>query len=245
MNGSAAMAVPENGRAHAAAEVTSFALGLVFTAALFFGVAHFEGPAADDAEPDLATLRVLSVPPETPPPRPVETLPVVAAPQPVTGLDLAASASATRIAVVPPDLSQLVPPGPAAPAAKIEPARLYSEFKPNTAIDADFSRIYQVDQVDQRPLAVSRTKPNIPPVVRGTAESLRVFVTVLIDARGAVSTVRVLESSGNKYFDQIIVRDIKESWVFSPAAKAGKKVRCMITQNVRVNWAAASRFESR
>jgi TonB family protein len=245
MTGTAIMLRPEDGRANAAAEVLSFLLGASFTAALFLGVAHFDGPAQGETEPELATLRVMSVPPETPPPRPVETLPVIAAPQPLAGLELAASASATRIAVVPPDLSQLVPPGPAAPAAKIEPARLFNEFKPHTEISADFSRVYQVDQVDQRPLALSRPKPSIPAVVRGTAESLRVLVFVLIDTRGAVSNVRVLESSGNKYFDEIIVRDIKESWVFSPAVKAGKKVRCLVQQNVRVNWTSASPFESR
>ena len=142
-------------------------------------------------------------------------------------------------------LEALSDAGPAAPAARIEPARLYYEFKPHTEISADFSRVYQVDQVDQRPLAISRPKPSIPPVVRGTAESLRVLVFVLIDTRGAVSNVRILDSSGNKYFDDIIVRDIKESWVFSPAVKAGKKVRCLVQQNVRVNWASASPFESR
>lgn len=226
-------------------ELASLALGAAFTGLLFLGVAHFETPAPAEPAPDLAELRVMTVPPETPPPRPVETTDVPVSAVPFAGLEIGASESAVHIAVVPPDLATLVPVDTIAPAAKIEPARLYSEFKPRTEIDSDFGRIFQPEEVDQRPIAVSRPKPAIPAVVRGTAKSLRIVVLVLIDTHGAVTSTRVLQSSGNKYFDEIIVGDIQKVWVFSPAMRRGRKVRCMVQQNVRVEWTASNPFETR
>lgn len=236
---------PESAGANARAEVLSFALGAGVTFALFLGVAHFEGPAPASVEPDLAELHVLSLPPEMPPPRPVETPPAPSVALPFAGLEVGASDSPVRIAVVPPDLAALVPVDTIAPAARIEPAKLYTEFKPRTEIDTDFGRIFQPEEVDQRPTALVRPKPSIPAVVRGTSKKLGILVLVLIDTHGAVSNIRVLQPSGNKYFDEIILRDIRESWVFSPAVKKGHKVRCLVQQNVRVEWTNASPFETK
>lgn len=181
---------------------------------------------------------------ETPPPRPVETEPVTVAATPFAGLEIGASESPVRIAVVPPDLAALLPVTSNAPAARIEPAQLYSEFKPKTDIGADFSRVFQQHEVDQRPMVVSRPKPYIPPVVRGKADTLRISVLILIDTRGAVSSLRVLQGSGNKHFDEIILHDIRHAWIFSPAMKRGHKVRCLVQQNVRVVWQGGSPFDS-
>jgi TonB family protein len=230
--------------ANALAETLSLMLGAGVTLLLFIGVAHFDGQAPAALEPDLTELHVASLPPEIPPPRPVETPQVVTTVLPFAGLETGANASPVRIAVVPPDLSRLLPVDTIAPAAKIEAARLYTDLKPRIEISEDTARIYQSAEVDQRPAALSRPKPYIPPIVRNSAKSLRVFVVVLIDTHGTVKNVRVLESSGNPYFDAIIVRDIQDAWIFSPAVKNGQKVRCLIQQNVRVEWVSSSHFET-
>jgi len=231
----------ESARANALAEALSLALGAGVTLALFLGVAHFAGTEEPAPEADIADMRAMSIPLETPPPRPVETPPVPVNASPFAGLDIAAAAdSPVRIAVVPPDLSALMPVNTTAPAAKIDPAQLYTEFKPRTEIGGDFARIFQQYEVDQRPAVVSRPKPYVPAVVRNGAESLRISVLILVDTRGAVSNVRVLQGSGNEHFDAIILRDIREAWVFSPAMKKGRKVRCLVQQNVRVEWSGGS-----
>ena len=235
----------EGAGANARAELLSLALGAGVTAALFFGVAHFDSAAPAAMDPDLSELHVMALPPETPPPRPVETPPVAPQALPFAGLDVGASDSPVRIAVVPPDLSALMPVDTIAPSAKIEPAKLYTEFKPRTEIDSDFGRVFQPEEVDQRPAALVRPNPNIPGIVRGSAKKLSILVLVLIDTHGAVTNIRVLQPSGNKYFDEIILRDIREAWVFSPAVKKGHKVRCLLQQNVRVSWTNASPFESK
>ena len=238
-----ALPPPESAAANAAAEALSLALGAGVTLALFLAIARFQATEAPAPEADLAELHAMSVPLETPPPRPVETPPVAVAASPFAGLEIGASDSPVRIAVVPPDLTQLLPVNTTAPAARIEPAQLYTEFKPRTEIGGDFSRIFQQHEVDQRPAVVSRPKPYIPPIVRGNADSLRISVLILIDTRGAVTSTRVLQGSGNKHFDEIILHDIRHSWVFSPAMKKGHKVRCLVQQNVRVVWQGGSPFD--
>lgn len=233
----------ESRRVNAVAEALSIALGAGVTLALFLGVAHFAGTEEPVEEADIADMRAMSIPLETPPPRPIETPPVEVSASPFAGLDISAADSPVRIAVVPPDLSALMPVNTTAPAAKINPAQLYTEFKPRTEIGGDFSRIFQQYEVDQRPAVVSRPKPYVPAVVRNGAELLRISVLILVDTRGAVSNVRVLQGSGNEHFDAIILRDIREAWVFSPAMKKGRKVRCLVQQNVRVEWKAGSPFD--
>ncbi len=224
-------------------EALCLALGAAFTLALFIGVLLFQAVEPPEPEAEIAELRAMSMPMDTPPPRPVESAPAETAATPFAGLEIGASESAVRIAVVPPDLSQLMPVSTAAPAAKIEPARLHTEFKPKTEITGDFSRIFQQHEVDQRPAVLSRPNPNVPSAVRGNAESLRISVLILIETNGTVGNLRVLQGSGNKYFDEIILRDVREAWVFSPAMKKGRKVRCLVQQNVRVVWRGGNPFD--
>lgn len=242
MNADAILPVPERPLAGFLAEGLCLVLGAGFTLALFIGVALFQAVEAPGPEANIAELRAMSLPLDTPPPRPVETVPTEAAATPFAGLEIGASESPVRIAVVPPDLSQLLPVTTIAPAAKIEPARLHTEFKPQTEISGDFSRIFQQHEVDQRPAVLSRPNPQVPSLVRGNAESLRIIVLILIDTTGAVANVRVLQGSGNPHFDEIILRDMREAWVFTPAVKKGRKVRCLVQQNVRVVWRGGNPF---
>lgn len=226
----------DTGPGQAAGEALSALLGAGFTVGLFLAIAHFEADGPATMEADILELRSVAMPLETPPPRPAETQPVYEAASPLAGLEIAASESDVKIAVVPPDLDQFMPAPAAAPAANIQPAQLYTEFRPRMEISSDFSRVFQQHEVDQRPAVLARPTPFIPPAVRGNAETLRVTVLIMVDTRGAVGSIRVLNSSGNEQFDAIIVRDIREAWTFSPAVRKGRKVRCLLQQSVRVNW---------
>lgn len=244
MTPTATLPAPESAAANAVAETLSLVLGAGFTLALFLGVAHFAATEAPPEDDDFADLRAMAVPLEVPPPRPVETPPVEMAATPFAGLEISATESPVRIAVVPPDLATLLPTTTTAPAAKIEPAQLYTEFKPRTEIGGDFSRIFQQHEVDQRPSVLSRPKPYVPPVVRGNATSLKITVLMVISEKGAVTSLRVLEGSGNEHFDAIMQRYMRETWVFTPAVKNGRRVRCIVQQTTRIVWEAGSPFGS-
>jgi TonB family protein len=121
---------------------------------------------------------------------------------------------------------------------------LHTAFKPQ--IDAgtgDFERVFQQHEVDEKPAVLARPNPHVPRFIRGKAKTLRIAMLIVVDTKGGVDSVRVLDSSGNPEFDAILIKDVRESWVFKPASKKGRRVRCLLQQTVRVSWEAGSPFE--
>jgi TonB family protein len=226
-------------------EAAGAVLSALFTFGLFMGVAHFESKSPEEEAPSFTELRALSIPMEAPPPRPTEIPQTASTASPIAGIEVGSSDSDVKIAVVPPDLEQFIPAPRAAPAATSAVTQLYTEFSPSMDLSADFSRIFHQSEVDKIPTVLSRPNPIIPSYVRQGADSLRVVMLLLVDQNGVVKSVRVLESSGNPDFDAIITRDAQEAWVFTPAIKKGKRVRCLVQQYTRVNWSGhVSPFEN-
>jgi TonB family protein len=158
---------------------------------------------------------------------------------------VAASDSSISIAVVPPDLETLIPTTSTPPKAMIQFGQLYTDLKPKIDVEAEVRQIYQESEVDQVPRALIRTAPSISRDVRGNAATLRAVLILLIDTKGRPENTRIVQSSGNAQFDEIIARTVKEKWLFSPAIRRGKKVKCLAQQAFRVNFTAASPFELR
>lgn len=223
---------------HLAGHGAALVAGGAITLGLFYGMAHFESVKPPEPVAEIQDLRVISVPMEAPPPRPttekaasgeglspLAQLPIESAPE-----------SAVHVAVVPPDLASLYPPEEGVPPARIEVSNLFTEFKPETELAASSQRIYQQSEVDRIPTVRSRTAPFIPPIVRGDAEMLRVTLILVLDARGTVTSARLMKSSGNRYFDSIVLDTVKTTWEFTPAMKNGRLVRCMLQQTITVKW---------
>jgi len=217
-------------------EALGAVLSAAFTFGLFMAVAHFEAKEPDEMPPDIVEMRALSIPMDTPPPRPTEAPPVASAASPFAGLAIGSTESNVKIAVIPADLEQFVPTSSSAPAASIQLSKLYTEFSPQMNLSADFSRVFQQSEVDQQPTVLSRPNPVIPTMVRRGADALRVVMLIVVNENGAVESVRALEASDNPEFDAIILRDIREAWLFTPAIRKGRKVKCLLQQSVRVNW---------
>lgn len=219
--------------------------GLSFTGGLFWAIAHFERDGSAEAPVEIADLQPMALPLEPPPPRIIEqpetVVPVV---EPFAGLEVGASESPVKIAVVPPDLEMLMPHSDVPPAAGIQVAQFHSDLKPRLEVEADFSRVFNATEVDQRPRVLSRPNPFIPPNVRGKAKMLRVLLLITVDTTGMVHNVRVLNPSGNEQFDAIILESVRREWAFTPAIKKGRKVKCLLQQSVAVTWRKdGSRFE--
>ena len=66
---------------------------------------------------------------------------------------------------------------------------------------------------------------------------------VIIGTNGEVGKVRLTQSSGKPEFDNLMIEAIKD-WVFSPAIKGGKKVRCLIEQKISVQWKTDDPFHA-
>ena len=225
---------PPRSSANLADEALSLLVGTGFTLGLFLTMARFQH---GDASPPVAVLedfRAISLPPEVPPPSPVVQPEPVPASATVTGIDVAAAESPVRIAVSVPILEAM--PVPLAPPAIIRSAPTFTEIRPKLDPATELQHIFQVGEVDQRPSVLVNTAPFIPRNVRQRAEALRVVLLMVVDAHGQAANIRVLNSSGNAAFDALIARCVQDEWVFSPAIRKGRRVKCLVQRAITISW---------
>jgi TonB family protein len=231
-----------HGAARIADEALSLVLGAGLTLGLFLGVAHFESTKPVAPHPEIEDLRLVSAIAEPPPPK-VEAHPEqVSVTAPLTGIEIGASDSPVRLAVVPPDLDKIIPPSDLPPRATIQFDQVFSDLKPRAGPMGDLQHIYQQSEVDQPPAAVVKTIAHISNRTREDAESLRVTLLLVIDTEGSVMNIRVMRPSGNPEFDSIVLKCVRDEWVFTPAIRKGRKVRCMVQQLIWYKWTEGSKF---
>lgn len=216
-------------------------LGVGFTAMLFLGLAHIEHPTTGEPAQVFSDLQATAIPMEPPPPPPPTPGPAVpdapAAPLTVgLGVQTGDIGAPVKVTVSPREVSQLLPARAITPSMKALTQARYSELRPKMDLVGDFQRIYQMGDVDERPQVLIEAKPYIPPVVRMGAKELQVTLLFVVDTTGAVASVRILRPSSNKYFDEIVANCVHQQWVFSPAVKRGRKVKCMVQRAVIVRW---------
>jgi TonB family protein len=219
----------------------SLLLGAGFTLGLFLGIAHYEKSAPARPPAELDDLRVVVLPVQ-PPPLPVTPTDAVPDFTPMAGFKLAPSDSPIKIAVSPPEFLAILPEDLSkAPPANAQTNLRLADFKPKMNFLEDAQHIYQRSEVDRAPAVLERSNPQVSSRIRDDAMVLHVTLVVVIDTSGAAGMVRLTKGSGNPQFDDLMVEYIKE-WVFSPAMKGGKKVRCLIEQRITVQWKAGSPF---
>ncbi len=227
---------PQRGAArYLAEEAFCLLVGACLTFALFFGIARFESVRPVAPASDIEDLRVMSAVTEPPPPRPEERVEQETT-APLTGIEIAASDSSIKLAVVPPDLDKIIPTEDIPPRATIQFNQLITDLKPKAGISGDFEHIYQQNEVDQVPKALVKTIARVTKRMRDNAQQLRVTLVLIIDTVGTVTSIRVIKPSGNAKFDQAVLDCVRDEWEFSPAVKKGKKVRCMVQQLVWYKW---------
>ena len=218
-------------------------LGAAFTFALFTGIAHYEKGAPEAPPAILDELRV-ALPAIEPPPLPVKPVESVQEVTPMMGFDLAPSSSPVKIEVSPPNPLQLLPENLSkTPVANAQTGPMLTEFKPKTDLVPAGQRVYQKSDVDRIPALLNRTDPVVPSRMMDDNPILRVTILFVIELDGSTSNIRLTKPSGIKAFDQLMIDSVKNDWVFAPAIKRGKKVRCLLEQTISVRKASGSRFE--
>ena len=218
---------------------TGISLGIFLSIARFLSVQEKMAPPVQD---DLETV-ALAMPPPPPPPKP-EDKPVVVEDQHeaiALGFQEEPSSSPVKIAPSPPSYDLLLPMSQLPTRIIGGGIGLDPSFKPKIDVTFDSDHVYQKSDVDKIPVVISRKNPRVPRNVREDAERLSVVVLYIVDPHGVGGNVRILRSSDNPRFDAIIADWISE-WVFSPAIKKGKPVRCMIQQVLTVQWDQQSRL---
>lgn len=239
-----AVGIPRLGKvtAWAAEEAACLLFGAGLTFGLFFGIAHFENVRAQPAAQAIEDLRAVTAVVEPPPPKveehplqPVSTVPL-------TGIEIGAAESPVKIAVVPPDLAKIMPQTDLPPRATIQFNQLLTDLSPKMGIEGDFQHIYQQNEVDKVPEAVVKTIAKVNSYIRDNADELRVTLLLVIDTEGGIESIKVMKASSNKLFDKAVMECVREEWVFSPAIRRGKKVRCMVQQLVWYKWTDGNKF---
>jgi TonB family protein len=228
----------------AAAESFYVVAGAGLTLCLFAALAQFDrdrSPAPPSGIDDLRSVSALYEPPppkaEVVPEKPAEEI------MPLTGIEIGASESPVRIAVVPPDLSKIIPATEIPPKATIDISQLYTDFKPHSGISSGIDRVYRPSEVDKAPAAVIKTIAHISRRAREDADELRAVLELVIDTKGGIASIRVLHSSGNTEFDFIVSKCVRQEWIFTPAIKGGKNVKCLVDQTVWYKWSTSSPFK--
>ena len=236
-------AFPALRRGSFAHQAVGLVLGILFTASLFLGIAHYEKGAPGKPPANLDDLRVALSPVE-PPPLPAAPVEPPAQIVPVPGFDFEPSESPVKVTVSPPDLATLLPEDLSkAPIVHARVTTLPGEFKPRMDLVQDAQHIYQRSEVDRPPQVLERPNPQVSNNVRDNAKALHVTLLVVVDSNGTVGRVRLTKTSGNEAFDKLMMESITE-WVFSPAMKNGRNVRCLIEQGITVQWSAGSVFST-
>lgn len=234
--------VRPNRRVASGAKAASSAIfGSAVTLGLFLLVSHFgRQPLRKTVE--MEDLRTVYAPIEPPPPPPKEVTTEVPPDVTITGFDIAPSNSEVKITVLPPDLEALLPPPPVAPPAKIDVNRLYTEFKPKLSVGKFEERIYQMSEVDRLPEGINKIAPQIPGRMMRDVEMKHVVILAVVEIDGTPRNLRIARSSGDEEFDRLMMEAIAQ-WTFAPAVRKGKKVRCLVSEDMHCKKAAGSIFQ--
>jgi len=87
------------------------------------------------------------------------------------------------------------------------------------------------DTVDQQPRALARTPLQYPARAKAKEIEGYVLLSILINEKGVVEEVKVLESEPQGTFEEVAIRNIKK-WKFEPARYQGKPVKTWINQPI-------------
>lgn len=224
-----------------AVEVSSFLVGTSITFALFLSMAHSAGEADQPYAAPIEDLRAIVVPPEPPPPAPEVAPTENVMPMEFTGLEVSASESPVKIEVNPLEFDQIVTM--VAPRANIIVNQVYHDFKPGLDYSNDPQRVYQKADLDVKVTAHNREWYPIPRWVRQRATVMQATVLFVVERNGSASNVRIVKTSGNKDFDEIVVRSLTELWTFTPGMRRGKTVRSITQQVFIIKWESGIAFE--
>jgi TonB family protein len=82
-------------------------------------------------------------------------------------------------------------------------------------------------KVDVMPVVVTRAMPTYPEAAKKDHLEGKVYLNVLVNAKGRVEKVEVLKSDA-KIFNEAAITSAKE-WTFKPALKDGKPVATWLT----------------
>ena len=103
--------------------------------------------------------------------------------------------------------------------------------------DLDASDLFDSDELDERPEAVSKIPPRYPSNLRNAGATGNVTLEFVVNEKGIVSNVKVKKTTNSKFNKAAI--EAVEKWKFKPGIKNGKRVKSRFV--VPINFKLKSR----
>jgi TonB family protein len=91
---------------------------------------------------------------------------------------------------------------------------------------------FKPNEVDTKPKLIRGDSPQYPPIAQRKNVKGWVILQFVVNTRGLVEDVRVLEAEPEGIFDKAAL-ETAESYKFKPAEKNGKAVNCILKQRIR------------
>jgi protein TonB len=88
--------------------------------------------------------------------------------------------------------------------------------------------VYQLGEVDQEPRLIHRVRPIYPYYARRRDISGRVILKFLVDTKGNVTDISVVEAKPKGIFEESAIAAVKK-WSFKPGSYEGKAVKTLVT----------------
>jgi TonB family protein len=107
----------------------------------------------------------------------------------------------------------------------------------------EMNHIFSRVDVDQRPVAIFRTDPDVTDREVQAMKSLRALFLMVAEPDGSVSNIQLVSTSGSPEVDQACIAALGQ-WKFKPAVRKGKIVRCWVQQSLLFKVMGHSIFES-
>ncbi|MEO7597711.1 MAG: TonB family protein [Opitutus sp.] len=206
-------------------QILSLGIGLGASWLIFFALNQVQYRADIEVPAMIDDLRTIDLPMDPPPPpvRPHEQPTVT-----TSNLIILAPARSDSVVKLPavPILPETTPPIVGVPKIDFSP----KIFKP-TDINSEFENrhVFEGREVDQRCVALLKTRPEVSKMMLRAAKRLRVVFICIVDRDGTIEGIRLTESSGSRDLDTAASEALKD-WRFSPALRRGHTVRQWVQQ---------------
>jgi TonB family protein len=115
-----------------------------------------------------------------------------------------------------------------------EPEKQPAAVQP-TAAAVVAGQIFPSTELDTQPVPISEPLPKLTPILRRTLSGNQtIIVSFLVDHKGSVEKVRIVNKAKNKKLNALIIDTIK-TWTYRPAIKDNVRVKVWQTKTLRIN----------
>ncbi|HEX9781191.1 MAG TPA: energy transducer TonB [Opitutaceae bacterium] len=210
--------------------------GMIVSSLILIGISRAQKTQIPPQSPPIEELRAMVIEPPPPPPSQAKAEPSAVR---VREVELEPQPKEDGIAIAAAILAPTIPVPPVPEHLITLNFDMLSE-EAEEAPPPSATYVFQSTQVDQRPMPLYRKTPDVTRRLLDSVKNPRATLLFVVNVDGSVEDIHVLRAP-SKEFGEVMVDAVKE-WRFSPAKRAGRKVRCLVQLPIFVRPPNASPF---